>query len=82
MDVNVGRADRLVRVVAAVVLLVVALVIEMPTPLRVVLLVVAGVLGVTALAGRCPAYSIFGVSTCPLEQRAGRTPTGAPRDRA
>jgi hypothetical protein len=34
----------------------------------IVLLVVAGVMVVTAAVGFCPLYAVFGVSTCPVRQ--------------
>lgn len=59
MNKNVGTADRIVRVIAGVVLL--ALVFVGPqTPW--------GWIGIvpiaTALMGTCPAYSLFGIRTC------------------
>jgi len=38
----------------------------MNAPLLIVLLVVAAVMGVTALTGFCPLYALFGISTCPV----------------
>ncbi|HKK56136.1 DUF2892 domain-containing protein [Marinobacter sp.] len=59
MNKNVGTADRIIRVIAGVVLL--ALVFVGPqTPW--------GWIGIvpiaTALMGTCPAYSLFGIRTC------------------
>ena len=61
---NEGSLDRLLRIVAGVVLL--ALVFVGPhTPL--------GWIGVvpllTAAAGSCPLYTVLGASTCPVEKR-------------
>ena len=62
MKQNVGTIDRVVRIIAGVVLI--ALVFVGPqTPW--------GWIGVvpllTALLGWCPAYTLFGLSTCPVK---------------
>ncbi len=62
MTANVGGIDRVLRIVAGLVLI--SLVFFGPkTPW--------GWIGVvpllTALIGYCPAYSIFGLSTCPMK---------------
>lgn len=62
---NMGSLDRVVRLVAAVVLVVGALLAGAGTTLGVVLLVVAGVLAVTAAVGFCPLYRLLGLSTRP-----------------
>lgn len=64
MKINVGSADRLLRIVAGLVL---------------IALTASGTLGVwgwigvvpllTGIFKFCPAYSIFGLSTCPLEKK-------------
>lgn len=63
---NVGNLDRLVRVIAGVVLI--ALVFVGPkTPW--------GWIGVvpllTALIGFCPAYRLFGINTCKVPEKTG-----------
>ncbi|WP_263729503.1 YgaP-like transmembrane domain [Cellulomonas sp. SG140] len=58
-----GSSDRVVRLVAAVVLVVAALLAGAGTTLGVVLLVVAAVLAVTSAVGFCPLYRLFGLST-------------------
>lgn len=59
MNPNVGRTDRILRVIIGCVLI--ALVFIGPQTAW-------GWIGIiplaTALAGRCPAYSIFGIKTC------------------
>lgn len=63
MTRNMGSLDRVVRLVAAVVLVVGALLAGAGTTLGVVLLVVAAVLAVTSAVGFCPLYRLIGVST-------------------
>lgn len=62
MKLNVGGIDRILRIVAGLVLIALTL---MGT------IGVWGWIGVvpllTALIGYCPAYSIFGLSTCPMK---------------
>ena len=62
MKVNVGGIDRILRIVAGLVLL--SLVWIVPTNW--------GWIGIvplaTGLIGTCPAYSIFGLSTCPMKK--------------
>lgn len=61
---NVGTLDRGIRVVLGLVLLVLGLVFGSWWGL------VGLVPLLTGLAGRCPAYRLFGFSTCPLAARA------------
>ncbi len=61
MKQNVGKIDKIIRVIAGIALIALA-VSGYFTPwgwIGVVPLV-------TALAGWCPAYSLFGIKTCPL----------------
>ena len=64
MTRNVGGVDKVLRIVAGVVLLALGLF----GPLG-----WWGLIGlvplVTGLMGNCPAYSLIGVNTCPVEQR-------------
>ncbi|NHF73433.1 YgaP family membrane protein [Paracoccus xiamenensis] len=66
MPVNVGSADRAIRLAVAVLLLFAALVTgTLGHGLWFWLaLLVAAVLILTALLGSCPLYSIFGVQSC------------------
>ena len=66
MTANVGRVDRIVRLVVGILLIAFAMGIGFPkTSLSWV-----GWIGVipllTALFGYCPGYKLFGLSTCPL----------------
>lgn len=71
MTRNLGNIDRALRVVLGIALL--SLVFILEGGLRWI-----GLVGLvpllTALAGNCPLYSIFGLSTCPLGTRNDRTP--------
>ena len=66
MNRNVGTPDRVIRVVLAAVALIVAGLVGLSSALGIVLLVVGAVLVGTAAVGSCPAYRLFGMSTCPV----------------
>lgn len=71
MSQNMGKPDRLVRaVLVAPVLVIAALLIGPSGWLAILLYVLAAVMWATAGAGSCPAYSMLGLRTCPL-QRVG-----------
>ncbi len=69
MTKNEGDLDRIVRAVAGVALLSAAFMLGVGTAVQVVLGVVGAVLLVTAAAGFCPLYALFGVRTCPAPKR-------------
>jgi hypothetical protein len=60
--------DRIVRVVAGVVAVVVALAVGPTSVVGIVLFVVAAILLVTAAVGFCPLYRLLGISTCDVKQ--------------
>ena len=64
---NMGTWDRVLRVSAGILLL--GLYGALTPPLRYVTLI-GLVLIATAIMGRCPLYSLFGVSTCRREHTA------------
>jgi hypothetical protein len=63
MKHNVGAADRMVRVILGVVLLLVGLLVPLGVVLRVVVFAIAGIALVTGLLGTCGIYALFGIST-------------------
>ena len=64
MTTNVGSPDKIARIVLGVVAAVVAFLVGAGSVLGIILFVVAAILIVTALAGFCPLYRIFGINTC------------------
>jgi hypothetical protein len=64
MITNESTADRAIRVALAVAAVVGAVLVGAGSVLGIVLLVVAGVLAVTAATGFCPLYRVLGISTC------------------
>ncbi|WP_417580385.1 DUF2892 domain-containing protein [Nitrincola sp.] len=63
MKVNVGSIDKIVRIAVGILLLVLA-VMGMGTPWTWIGIVPL----ITGLAGRCPAYSLFGINTCGMKK--------------
>ena len=68
MSANVGSADRFLRIVLGLALIIVPFAMSGGIfdgmSMKIGAAVVGAVLVVTALAGRCPLYSLFGISTC------------------
>jgi len=63
MSKNLGGLDRVIRLVIAAVAAFVAFGVGASSVLGIVLLVVAGIMLVTAAIGWCPLYRIFGLRT-------------------
>lgn len=68
MGANVGRTDRIARLVVAVLAVAGAVMLGSSGPLAIVLYVVGAIMAVTAAVGFCPLYRIFGFSTCPVRR--------------
>ncbi len=66
MTRNESNIDRMIRVVVAVAAFAAALAVGIGSVLGIVLAVVGVVMLVTAAAGFCPLYRLFGLSTCPV----------------
>ncbi|MCB0699259.1 MAG: DUF2892 domain-containing protein [Chitinophagales bacterium] len=64
MKKNVGSADRVIRVLLAIVFAVLYFTQTVTGTLGLVLLVLGGIFLVTSLMGFCPIYRIVGMSTC------------------
>ena len=67
--VNEGSMDRIVRVIAGVALIVIGFTGIVPGTLGIVIGIVGLIPLATGLIGWCPLYSLFGFSTCPIEQK-------------
>lgn len=68
MKFNVGTIDRVVRLVAGILLIGLAVTGTVAGVWVWVTGVVGAVLAVTGLFKFCPAYAIFGISTCPTQK--------------
>lgn len=72
MKANVGGIDRVVRIVAGIVLLALVFVLQSENGLW-----LWGLVGIvplaTGLMNWCPAYSLFGMSTCQVEEKRSKS---------
>jgi hypothetical protein len=64
MKLNMGNADRIIRVLIALVIALLFYKNIITGPLAYVLLAVAGIFVLTSLIGSCPLYSLIGIRTC------------------
>ena len=71
MKKNVGSIDRIIRLVAAAIIvgLLATKSVAISSILGIVLTIVAVVFGGTALVSSCPLYSLVGLSTCPIDNK-------------
>ncbi|MFA5815200.1 MAG: DUF2892 domain-containing protein [Bacteroidales bacterium] len=63
MKLNMGKADRIIRVIAAAVIVVLFFTKVITGTLGIVLLVLGGIFLLTSLVGTCPLYLPFGLCT-------------------
>lgn len=71
MKINMGFADRVIRILVAIALIVLSFTAVKSGVISIVLLVVGIVFLVTSFFGVCPLYSLIGVNTCPKSAKAG-----------
>jgi len=68
MKKNMGSADRIIRVLLAIVVGVLYFTGTISGTVGIILLVLAGVFVVTSLISFCPLYAPFGLRTCPVKE--------------
>ncbi len=68
MKKNMGNADRIIRVIIAVIVAVLYFTNVITGTLGIVLLALAGVFVLTSLMSFCPLYTPFGLSTCKVKE--------------
>ncbi|MEQ9592837.1 MAG: DUF2892 domain-containing protein [Cyclobacteriaceae bacterium] len=68
MKKNMGGADRLIRVLLAIVFSVLYFTGTIPGTLGLVLVVLSVVFVLTSLVSFCPLYAIVGMNTCPAKK--------------
>jgi len=68
MKRNVGKTDKIIRIVIAIILVALYFTDVVTGTLGIIFLVVAGIALVTALVNFCGLYAIFGFSSCPLKK--------------
>lgn len=64
MKKNMGNADRIIRVLVAVVIAVLYFTNQISGTLGIILLVLAGIFLLTSVVSFCPLYAPFGINTC------------------
>ena len=69
MKKNMGTADRIIRLVIAAVVVTLFFTNVITGTIGIILLVLAGIFVVTSFVSFCPLYTIFGMNTCPANQR-------------
>ncbi|MBX2922342.1 MAG: DUF2892 domain-containing protein [Chitinophagaceae bacterium] len=69
MKKNMGTADRIIRLLLAIVLVYLYVTKVVTGTIGIVLLVAGIVLAVTALINFCPLYRLLGVNTCAVKKR-------------
>jgi fatty acid desaturase len=69
MKKNMGTADRVIRILLAVVMAVLYFTNTITGTFGIVLLVLAGVFLVTSLVSFCPLYTLVGLNTCPANKQ-------------
>ncbi|MDO9275594.1 MAG: DUF2892 domain-containing protein [Lutibacter sp.] len=67
MKKNMGSADKLIRVLIAVVIAVLYYLGKIEGTLAIVLMAFAIIFLITSLVSFCPLYTIFGINTCKKE---------------
>jgi hypothetical protein len=64
MKKNMGTADRIIRTVIALLMIVLFFQGVVSGTIGIILLVLSGIFLLTAVVGFCPLYAPFGISTC------------------
>lgn len=71
MKVNMGIADRLIRVLLAAALTLLFVLKIVTGVVAIIGLVVAGIFLITSFLGNCPLYSVFRINSCGKNRRIG-----------
>ncbi len=69
MKKNVGSVDKVIRLIIAIVAVYIAYNGMVASPWDYVLYAVGAIMVLTALSGRCPIFSIFGLNSCKVEEQ-------------
>ena len=69
MKKNMGNADRIIRVIIAAIIGILYFTNIISGTLAIVLLVLSVVFFLTSIISFCPLYTIFGLKTCPIENK-------------
>lgn len=69
MKKNMGSADKMIRIILAVVFSVLYFTGTVTGTLGIVLLVLGGIFLLTSFVSFCPLYTILGINTCKVKQQ-------------
>jgi len=69
MKKNMGLADRLIRVVIAVVIITFYFINVQAETLQIILIVLSIIFLITSMIGYCPLYGLLGIKTCPYKAK-------------
>lgn len=69
MKKNMGSADKIIRILIALVIGVLFYTGTISGTLGTILLILAGVFVLTSLVSFCPLYAPFGISTCKMKEK-------------
>ncbi|HTO14452.1 MAG TPA: DUF2892 domain-containing protein [Edaphocola sp.] len=69
MKKNIGTADRIIRVIVAVIVGILYYKGIIFGTLGIVLLIAAGVLLLTSFVSFCPIYKLFGINSCAIKEK-------------
>ncbi len=69
MKQNMGNVDKIVRIVAAIIIAALYFTNQITGTAAIILLVLAGIFIVTSFVGFCPLYLPFGISTKPKDSK-------------
>ncbi len=69
MKTNMGKADRLIRILVAIAAGVLIYFNIISGTLAYILLAVAAIFVLTSLVSFCPLYAVFGLNTCKVKQK-------------
>ena len=69
MKKNMGNADRIIRIIIAAIIGILYFTNIISGTLAIVLLILSVVFILTSIISFCPLYTIFGLKTCPIENK-------------
>jgi uncharacterized membrane protein len=69
MKKNMGKIDRILRVIVALILTILYFMNIITGTIGIVALVIAGMFLITSLVGSCPPYGLFGINTCKVKEQ-------------
>lgn len=69
MKKTVGTADKVIRIILGLILLIIAFAVSVGQTLKVILIIIGIIALLTAISGLCPLYSLLGINTCKVKNK-------------